>query len=79
MSRRRRLRIEPAEVKAGAWLAITPEQDPGSEPHTIAVGQVEQRAGIDGGRIMCRCPQLPPGRHQVALDGVPVGTVTVTR
>ncbi len=77
--RRRRLRIDPPEVTVGAWLAITPEHDPGIEPHAITVGAVKQPAGIDNGRIMCRCPQLPPGRHQVALDGVPVGTVTVTR
>lgn len=75
--RRRRLRIEPAEVLPGAWLAITPEQDPGIEPHSITVGQVRQPAGIDEGRIMVRCPQLPAGRHQVQLDGIPVGTVTV--
>jgi hypothetical protein len=71
-------RLATRIAQEGDWLFIANAVPSAYRPVSVKVGSVEKLAFIDGDRLAVKCPKLAAGEHDVLVDGVLAGSVTIS-
>jgi hypothetical protein len=69
--------LETSKASHGEWVRIADAAPDDLSAVEVYVGGLRISGFVESGDVMVRCPQLPPGLHEVVVSGTPVGRLMV--